>query len=184
MNTGEIIFACINILVLIVTAIAVWRAPIKSIEIGQELQNRRQVSDRLYQNKFIIFATILGNRHAKGFAENFIIAINQIPIIYNDNPKVIIALDKFISKHKEKIDIIETKDKELNNLLNDLILKMAAELGYDNIDNDLISSYFYPGASSNSFEATSIYNEIYVRQNQKILYDLKNSKDEKKKEIE
>lgn len=177
MNTGEIIFASINIGVLIITAIAVWRAPIKAIKIGQQLQHERQKSDRLYQNKFIIFAAILGNRHAKGYSENFVIAMNQIPIIFNQNAKVIIALDKFIAKHNETARNEEDRGKMLNNLLNDLVLKMAADLGYDNVDNDLMTSYFYPGASYNSFEASSISNEMYVLEHQKKLFKLRKEKD-------
>ncbi|MEO6219623.1 MAG: hypothetical protein ABIO81_04285 [Ginsengibacter sp.] len=46
---------------------------------------------------------------------------------------------------------------------------MAADLGYENVDNDLMSSYFYPVASFNSFEASSIYNEMYVKEHHKRL---------------
>ena len=144
------------------TIIALFLSAIVAVIIGQYLQDRKAKKDRIYQNKFLIFATILGNRHALGWNENFVLAINQIPIIFNDNAKVIAALDKFIQTHKTASGETQLGGQDLQEKLNDLIIAMAKELNYDQIDNNLISSYFRPDASFFRYKADELYNFDYV----------------------
>ena len=142
-----------------------------AVLVGQKLQDRKAKKDREYQNKFNIFATILGLRHAKGDNENFVIAINQIPIVFHKNKEIITKLNKFIANHVISGD---NKEKQLENLnldLNDLVLEMAKDLDYSNVDNDLMKSFYSPDSSYFRNQADAIYNELYCREKQIALDD-------------
>ena len=157
MDKTEIIFATINILVLIITTVAVWLSPIQAVKIGQKLQQK----DKLYTNKFYVFATLIGNRHAKGGAENFVVAINQIPIVFQDDKKVLLAWDKYIQAHTNATLTLS----DLNSYLNDLVIALANDLGYKDIGNDLLVRYFYPDASFFRYESDHLVNLEYVKKN-------------------
>lgn len=140
--------------------IALFLSAIVAVLIGQYLQDRKSKRDRIYQNKFSIFATILGLRHSKASNEQFVIAINQIPIVFHDNKELLSKLDRFIKTH---VDLISPKDRVIENLnsdLNDLVLEMAKDLGYSNIDNNVMKSFYYPDASYFRYQSDLIYNEL------------------------
>lgn len=140
--------------------IALFLSAIVAVIIGQYLQDRKAKRDRIYQNKFSIFATILGLRHSKASNEQFVIAINQIPIVFHSNKEVLVKLDRFIKTH---VDLISPKEKVLENLnsdLNDLVLEIAKDLGYPNIDNNVMKTFYYPDASYFRDQSDLIYNEM------------------------
>ncbi len=141
--------------------IALFLSAIVAVLIGQYLQDRKSKKDKIYQNKFSVFAGILGLRHVKGGNEQFVICMNQIPIVFHSNEKVITKLNKFIQNHKDSRPTIDDKLSSLNSDLNDLVIEMAKDLGYPNIDNDLMKSFFYPDTSFFRNDADRIYNELY-----------------------
>lgn len=151
--------------------IALFLSALVAVLVGQYLQDRKAKKDRIYNNKFSIFATILGLRHARAANENFIISINQIPIVFHDNKEVLVKLDRFIKTH---VDTISPTDKVLENLnsdLNDLVLEIAKDLGYSNIDNNVMKSFYYPNASFYRYQQDGIYSELYSLQRLQELLD-------------
>jgi hypothetical protein len=117
-------------------------------------------------------------RHAKAQNEQFVIAINQIPIVWHENNPIIESLNKFISTHKEKANNeneVSDRDKRLNNILNDLVIKIANDLNYTNIDNDLMHNPYNPAASSNRYSADSVRDELFWHENFPRLEDFRNS---------
>ena len=141
--------------------IALFLSALVAVLVGQFLQDRKAKKDREYNNKFSIFSTILGLRHARGGNEAFVIAINQIPIVFNNNRNIIEKLDRFIKTH---VDPLSQNDRALENLnsdLNDLVLEIAKDLGYSNIDNNLMKSFYYPDWSFYRHQSSSIHNELY-----------------------
>ena len=154
--------------------IALFLSALVAVLVGQYLQDRKAKKDRAYQNKFTIFANILGLRHSKASNEQFVITINQIPIVFHENKKVIEKLDRFIKTH---VDIVSPKDKVIENLnsdLNDLVLEMAKDLGYTDIDNNVMKSFYYPDASWFRHQSDLIYNELYSHQRFPELLDERN----------
>lgn len=144
--------------------IALFLSALVAVLVGQYLQDRKSKKDRSYQNKFTIFATILGLRHSKAGNEQFVISINQIPIVFHENKKILDKLDRFIKAH---VDIVSPKDKVIENLnsdLNDLVLEMAKDLGYTDIDNNVMKSFYYPDGSWFRHQQDLIYNELYSLQ--------------------
>lgn len=150
--------------------VALFLSAIVAVLIGQYLQDRKTKNDRKYHNKFYVFTTVLGLRHAKGSDEQFVIAMNQIPIVFNENKKVIERLNKFIKTHKDNSPSIDNRMVSLNSDLNDLVIEMAKDLKYSEVDNDLMQSFFYPDSSYFRHEANLVYNEIYSRENYDRLY--------------
>jgi hypothetical protein len=139
--------------------IALFLSATVAVLIGQYLQDRKAKRDRIYQNKFSIFATILGLRHSRALNEQFVIAINQIPVVFHNNKEILVKLDRFIKTHVDN----SLKDKAIENLnsdLNDLVLEMAKDLGYTNIDNNVMKSFYYPDASFFRHQSDLIYNEL------------------------
>lgn len=141
--------------------VALFLSALVAVLIGQYLQDRKSKKDREYQNKFSIFATILGLRHSRAGNENFVIAINQIPIAFHKNKEVLKKLDRFIKTHVDTIPPVEKAVENLNLDLNDLVLEMAKELGYSNIDNNVMKSFYYPDWSIYRHNSSLIHNELY-----------------------
>lgn len=136
-------------------------SPVFAVWLGIKLQNRKEKRDHLYRNRFSVFATIIGERHASGFSRFFITAINQVPMVFNKNEKVLSAYTKFIEEHGKK----EFKREVTLQCLNDLIVEMGKDLGYSEMNNTWISSFFYPDAAWADFEARHQQNLKYLREN-------------------
>jgi hypothetical protein len=141
--------------------IALFSSALVAVLVGQYLQDRKAKKDRQYQNKFSIFASILGLRHARAGNENFVIAINQIPIVFHENKKVLEKLDRFIKTHVDPISPTEKVIENLNSDLNDLVLEIAKDLNYSNIDNNVMKSFYYPDWSFYRHQSDLIQNELY-----------------------
>jgi len=149
-----------------------------AVLIARWLQNKKEEKDRMYQNKFNVFATILGLRHAKGSEENFVIAMNQIPIVFHGNKKVMEYLKTFIKNHQDS-SATDKKLEDLKSDLNDLVLEMARDLGYSEIDNNVMKSFFNPDTSFFRHQASDIYNEKYAQEHLKHLLELRESSQQK-----
>jgi len=144
--------------------IALFSSALVAVLVGQYLQVRKSENDREYNNKFSIFATILGLRHSKGMSEQFVIAINQIPIVFHKNFKVLSKLNTYIKTHQDFSLDDDTSSKQLISDLNDLVIEIAKDLGYNDMDNQVMRTYFYPKASEFRYSQDVIYNELYVLQ--------------------
>lgn len=154
------VFAAINCFVLLVTIIAIWKSPIKAIKIAQKLQDQKSKNDRLYNNKFSVLAVIVGERHAKGYSSIFITAMNQVPIVFNDNQTVLLKYKTFIKEHK--VSTPDNQSKLVQGYLNDLIVEMGKELGYPEMDNEWIELHFYPQAAIYDYDARFYQNLDYL----------------------
>jgi len=161
----NISFTIINLAILCVTVIFIKKSPIDAVKTAEKLQTDRSNADRIYQNKFYVFASILGLRHALGWNENFVISINQISIVFHDNKKVLEKLKIFIDKHKT-ITNDQNTNEILKPLLNDLIFELAKDLNYSHVDNSLLDDFFFPQASWNRYLAEDYQNNEYVSKNQ------------------
>lgn len=156
----SIVFMLINAVILCATIYFIKKSPIDAVKTAELLQKNRSDADRKYQNKFYVFASILGLRHALGWNENFVISINQIPIVFHDNQSVLNKLKIFIDKHKNLNG--QPVNEVLQPLLNDLIFELAKDLGYTHIDNSLLIDYFRPDSSFYRYLADTYRDNDYV----------------------
>lgn len=161
--------------------IALFLSALIAVLVGQYLQDRKSKKDRDYQNKFTIFATILGLRHAKASNEQFVIALNQIPIVFHGNKEILIKLDRFIKSHADQVSTIDKIIENMNSDLNDLVLEMAKDLGYSNIDNNVMKTFYHPDASFYRYQCEAVYNELYSLEKYPHLVSVRGEGDKKPK---
>jgi hypothetical protein len=154
------VFMFINAAILVATIYFISKSPVDAVKTAELLQKNRSDADRKYQNKFYVFASILGLRHALGWNENFVISINQIPIVFHDNQSVLNKLKIFTDKHQNLNG--QPADVVLQPLLNDLVVAMAVDLGYKHVDNGLIADYFRPDSSYLRYLADSYRDNEFV----------------------
>jgi hypothetical protein len=163
--------AVINLLFLFVSILAIYYSPIRAVKIAEKLQSLRSDSDRKYNNKFNLFATLLGLRHVNALHEQFVISINQVPIVFNDNPKVIYFLEDYIKKHVVKNNLFDKAVKDSESSLNKMVIEMAKELNYVDIDLQVLKDPFYPDASLVHYIAPFVANTIYSYENYVKFYE-------------
>jgi hypothetical protein len=132
-----ILVTVINILILVITAIAVYRAPIKAQEIGINLTKKQKRNDEK-MNLFLRLFALRGNPLDYGF----VLGLNQIEIVFQDNQEVINAWQS-LRMELEKPDS-EEQSKNLMERTNNLLTKMGQELGYSKLHDSIKSNHYYP----------------------------------------
>lgn len=139
--------------------VALFLSAIVAVLISQYLQDRKSKKDKIYQNKLNVFTTILGYRHAKGSEPIFVVAMNQIPIVFYDNKSVISKLNRFISEHQDVKPKGKNDSTSLTGFLNDLVIEMAKDIGYHDADNSMMNSFFFPESESLRLDADWAWNK-------------------------
>lgn len=168
----------------VISIIAILVSPLIAVVVGQILQNRKEKNNRIYANKLNIFAMLVGARHSKVNNDNFITAINQIPIVFNENKKVLEKLERFIKTHKDRVSPLTEVIADLETQLYDLVVEIGKDMNYQDLDNYSIKSFYNPDAAFFRNQATLVSNKMYVLENEPILAALekKISDDKKKKD--
>jgi hypothetical protein len=156
--------------------LALFLSALVAVVIGQWLQNIKSTNDRLYNNKFNILAVLLGLRHARSLEEQFVITINQVPIVFHKNKKVLYHLNGFIESHKNSIEPMEKVLEDLDSSLNKMIIEMAKDLGYKNVNLRVLKDCFYPDSSLYHYNSKAMTDRFYCEDNQKRYYELLNLK--------
>ena len=165
----EIAFWVVSLLILCVTAYAVYFAPLKAVEIGRKLndeQNQLKVKSDLFLTLFSLRGTPI--------AHTFVNALNQIDIVFQDEPKVLLAWNKYYdSLHQQNL---ANQDDTWSLLRTELLSEMAYSLGYEKLkQTDILKNYFpeghanqnnqdfeYNQASKKFFETGSDLHEILI----------------------
>jgi hypothetical protein len=127
----------ISTLILIITAIAVWKAPIKAVEIGRKLSDKQNK----YDEKMRLFLTLFSLR---GMPLNyeFVLGLNQIEIVFQESRDVI---DAWRSLHFELLkEETDAQRKIWESHRVSLLSKMALDLGYKGLHENEILKYYYP----------------------------------------
>jgi hypothetical protein len=147
--------------------VALFLSAIIAVVIGQWLQNIKSKNDRLYNNKFNILAVLLGLRHARSSEEQFVVTINQVPIVFHKNKKVLYHLNDFIESHRNSIEPMEKVLENLDSSLNKMIIEMARDLGYKNVNLRVLKDCFYPDSSLYHYNSKAMTDRFYCEDNQK-----------------
>ena len=135
----EIAFWVVSLLILCVTAYAVYFAPLKAVETGRKLndeQNQLKVKSDLFLTLFSLRGTPI--------AYTFVNALNQIDIVFQDEPKVLLAWNKYYdSLHQQNL---ANQDDTWSLLRTELLSEMAYSLGYEKLkQTDILKNYFPEG---------------------------------------
>ncbi|ENA1765338.1 hypothetical protein ABF176_002549 [Flavobacterium psychrophilum] len=135
----EIAFWVVSLLILCVTALAVYFAPLKAVEIGRKL-NDEQNQQKVKSDLFLTLFSLRGNPTAYTFVN----ALNQIDIVFQDEPSVLAAWNKLFESLNNVglINAMETR----NLLRTDLLSQMAISLGYQGLKQTDIQKNYSPQA--------------------------------------
>ncbi|MBF2710095.1 DUF6680 family protein [Flavobacterium soyangense] len=138
----EIAFWIVSLLILVVTALAVYFSPLKAVQIGRKL-NDEQIQLKAKSDLFLTLFSLRGNPTAYTFVN----ALNQIDIVFQDELAVLTAWDKLYDSMNNKN---LTNPNEIWNLLRtDLLSEMAISLGYKKLKQTAIQKSYTPIAHEN-----------------------------------
>jgi hypothetical protein len=118
----------------ILSIIAVLLSPLIAVQVTKWLDRINEEKNR----KLEIFRILMGQRGMHPRTNEFIIALNQIDIVYYNNHKVLEKWKKFYEVtspgHPELLDN--------GNYLNEMLFQMGKVLKYDNLESIDIGKYY------------------------------------------
>ena len=162
----EIIIGVINVFAVGLTAYFIFRsinAPVRAVERGSVL-NEEQNKDSLKRK---LFLTLFSYRGSPSHVE-FVLALNQIEILFHDNPKVLEAWHKLFDSMQLPDGVVETeyhrKLWEAKRI--ELLDEMSTALSYPPLKQLNIMKHYYPVAWGWQQE-----NESKFRQSQHHYFD-------------
>jgi hypothetical protein len=135
----EIAYWIVSFFILCVTALAVYYSPLKAVKIGRKLNDEQNK----YDAKSELFLTLFSLR-GNPTSYTFVNALNQIDIVFQDEPSVLTAWNKLYDSlnHSNLSNPIET----WNLLRTDLLSQMAHSLGYQKLKQTDIQKNYSPQA--------------------------------------
>jgi len=136
-DTIEVIYWVVSVLILIATVYVIYKGPIDAVRIGRDL-NDQQLQD---SSKRSLFLRLFAYRGSPVHYE-FVNALNQIDLVFHDNPTVIQAWHKYYEAlhHQDLVN----KDEVWTNLRVELLSQMAISLGYPRLSQVDITKHYYP----------------------------------------
>ena len=137
MDNTQILFAVLNILLLIITAFVIWQSPIEAVKIGRKLNEEQEKR----KAKMDLFLTLFAQRGTP-VRQDFIDNLNKISVVFYDVQKVLDAWKEYLAGLSNSA-IINQNDK-IKNLRTNLLSQMASHLGYGNILQTEIQEPYYP----------------------------------------
>ncbi|MFV5697485.1 DUF6680 family protein [Flavobacterium sp. ZT3R17] len=152
----EIVFWIVSLLILCVTALAVYFAPLKAVEIGRKL-NDEQNQQKVKSDLFLTLFSLRGSP----VAHTFVNALNQIDIVFQDQPKVLIAWGKYYDSLHQKN--LSNQDETWSLLRTELLSEMAHSLGYEKLKQADILKNYYPEGHLNQSREDIEYNQASKR---------------------
>jgi len=136
-DTIEVIYWMVSILILVATVYVIYKGPIEAVRVGRDLNNQ-QLQDN---SKRSLFLTLFSYRGSPVHYV-FVNALNQIDVVFHDNPTVIAAWHKYYEAlhHQDLVN----KDDVWTQLRVELLSQMAISLGYPRLSQVDITKHYYP----------------------------------------
>lgn len=147
MDTSLILSICQIIAVAIVPLI-VW-------VLGNLWQQKKSKEEA----KMSLFLTLMANRKSVVITKEWVDALNQIDVVFQDNKKVRKAWREYFDSLDEKSQY--NKDRE--SFLLDLLSEMANALGYKDLRQTEIARFYNPQAFSNQQQIVNLLNKELIR---------------------
>lgn len=149
MEIFNVITSCATVLVLALTAFFIYRTiytPIDAVKVGRELDSKAQKTNAK-RNLFLMLFSLRGHPAHPDFVRG----LNEIDIVFQDVPKVLIAWHSYFAvlHQKDLVDKEETWKLERVNMLS----RMAEHLGYGDIQQTDIMKHYYPEGLDNVYRS-------------------------------
>lgn len=106
-----------------------------------------------------LFFTLMANRKSVVISKEWVDALNQIDVVFQDNKKVRRAWREYFDSLNEKSQYNDDKES----FLLDLLSEMANSLGYKDLKQTEISRFYNPQAFPNQQQIASLINTELIR---------------------
>ncbi len=139
----------------IINIIAIIVIPIFAVLIGQWLQNRSEKR----KDKVRVFSHLMSYRAIGYVDQQSVNILNLIPIVFNDDKNVIEKYNIYLKSLNIKTEDFPQKQKEIENNKTKMLEEMAKNLGYKNINWEIIQNPYLPQGLINEINSMNLFKQ-------------------------
>ena len=139
----------------IINIIAIIVIPIFAVLIGQWLQNRSEKR----KDKVRVFSHLMSYRAIGYVDQQSVNILNLIPIVFNDDKNVIEKYNIYLKSLNIKTEDFPQKQKEIENNKTKMLEEMAKNLGYKNINWEIIQNSYLPQGLINEINSMNLFKQ-------------------------
>lgn len=139
----------------IINIIAIIVIPIFAVLIGQWLQNRSEKR----KDKVRVFSHLMSYRAIGYVDQQSVNILNLIPIVFNDDKNVIEKYNIYLKSLNIKTEDFPQKQKEIENNKTKMLEEMAKNLGYKNINWEIIQNTYLPQGLINEINSMNLFKQ-------------------------
>lgn len=139
----------------IINIIAIIVIPIFAVLIGQWLQNRSEKR----KDKVRVFSHLMSYRVIGYVDQQSVNILNLIPIVFNDDKNVIEKYNIYLKSLNIKTEDFPQKQKEIENNKTKMLEEMAKNLGYKNINWEIIQNPYLPQGLINEINSMNLFKQ-------------------------
>lgn len=139
----------------IINIIAIIVIPIFAVLIGQWLQNRSEKR----KDKVRVFSHLMSYRAIGYVDQQSVNILNLIPIVFNDDKNVIEKYNIYLKSLNIKTEDFPQKQKEIENNKTKMLEEMAKNLGYKNINWEIIQTPYLPQGLINEINSMNLFKQ-------------------------
>lgn len=148
----------------IINIIAIIVIPIFAVLIGQWLQNRSEKR----KDKVRVFSHLMSYRAIGYVDQQSVNILNLIPIVFNDDKNVIEKYNIYLKSLNIRPEDFPQKQKEIENNKTKMLEEMAKNLGYKNINWEIIQNPYLPQGLINEINSMTLFKEGQLKVVEKI----------------
>lgn len=148
----------------IINIIAIIVIPIFAVLIGQWLQNRSEKR----KDKVRVFSHLMSYRAIGYVDQQSVNILDLIPIVFNDDKNVIEKYNIYLKSLNIKTEDFPQKQKEIENNKTKMLEEMAKNLGYKNINWEIIQNPYLPQGLINEINSMNLFKEEQLKVVEKI----------------
>ena len=152
----------------IINIIAIIVIPIFAVLIGQWLQNRSEKR----KDKVRVFSHLMSYRAIGYVDQQSVNILNLIPIVFNDDKNVIEKYNIYLKSLNIKTEDFPQKQKEIENNKTKMLEEMAKNLGYKNINWEIIQNPYLPQGLINEINSMNLFKQGQLEVVEKIKQQL------------
>lgn len=139
----------------IINIIAIIVIPIFAVLIGQWLQNGSEKR----KDKVRVFSHLMSYRAIGYVDQQSVNILNLIPIVFNDDKNVIEKYNIYLKSLNIKTKDFPQKQKEIENNKTKMLEEMAKNLGYKNINWEIIQNPYLPQGLINEINSMNLFKQ-------------------------
>lgn len=148
----------------IINIIAIIVIPIFAMLIGQWLQNRSEKR----KDKVRVFSHLMSYRAIGYVDQQSVNILNLIPIVFNDDKNVIEKYNIYLKSLNIRPEDFPQKQKEIENNKTKMLEEMAKNLGYKNINWEIIQNPYLPQGLIKEINSMNLFKEGQLKVVEKI----------------